>query len=297
MNIMSASLGVNCQYCHAGTDFAVEHAGQKDVAREMIDMTLTLNRTRFQGQPQITCYTCHRGQTRPDGTVPLEMRIVSTSELLRPDSITVEQAIANWEQGSYEGTHRPTHRSRHSVGKRIEPDGRSEPEEIWLSADGKSRMVTNYGTLAVVEGYDGKKAWKKAGDKAIELKPDEAEQILLEARFGFAIDIADEYTKLEFGRLERMGDREVWVLIGTSSSGTRDELRLDRMTGRLVQRKSSLPTLLGPFVYQVDYMDFQSFDGWVLATRIRYAVPNISWTREVQSVNHDVPTDPLMFQK
>lgn len=41
MNMMSASLGVNCNFCHEGTNFAKENVGKKDVARKMLEMTLS----------------------------------------------------------------------------------------------------------------------------------------------------------------------------------------------------------------------------------------------------------------
>ncbi|MEZ6137819.1 MAG: c-type cytochrome [Pirellulaceae bacterium] len=71
MNMMSAALGVNCSYCHADTNFAQEQVGHKDVAREMLEMTLSINRERFGGKTTVTCHTCHRGQPVPNPSVSL----------------------------------------------------------------------------------------------------------------------------------------------------------------------------------------------------------------------------------
>ena len=61
MQFITASLGVECEYCH------VEHAMDKDdkktkvTARKMMEMMLTINQENFEGHRVVTCYTCHQG--------------------------------------------------------------------------------------------------------------------------------------------------------------------------------------------------------------------------------------------
>src|SRR6185369_12514109 len=40
----------------------------------MMRMVLELNRTRFNREAVVTCYTCHRGSTRPERMAPLPPR-------------------------------------------------------------------------------------------------------------------------------------------------------------------------------------------------------------------------------
>ncbi len=64
MERMSDALGVSCAYCHVA-DRASDERAAKSTARDMIRMTIGLNRDYFEGKPKVTCATCHRGAPRP----------------------------------------------------------------------------------------------------------------------------------------------------------------------------------------------------------------------------------------
>ena len=53
-----------CAYCHA-EDRASDEKRPKQVARRMVTMTRAINGTFGDGQQHVTCYTCHRGNTKP----------------------------------------------------------------------------------------------------------------------------------------------------------------------------------------------------------------------------------------
>ena len=75
------ALGVSCGFCHAsnkdndGLDYASDAKPEKQIARQMLRMTLNLNRDYFKidtpmvgtGNVVVTCNTCHKGETFPDG--------------------------------------------------------------------------------------------------------------------------------------------------------------------------------------------------------------------------------------
>src|SRR5579872_7452915 len=70
MGFFSASLGLNCVYCHVPESlqdwkkFAAD-VPRKRVARTMIEMVNTINKNNFGGRRAITCYSCHHGTERP----------------------------------------------------------------------------------------------------------------------------------------------------------------------------------------------------------------------------------------
>lgn len=89
MKHISQSLGVRCTYCHVGEegqplstfDFASDAKWQKGRAREMLKMVRNLNAHHFTPEGEeaqllpiednkVTCYTCHRGSTKPVAAVP-----------------------------------------------------------------------------------------------------------------------------------------------------------------------------------------------------------------------------------
>jgi hypothetical protein len=53
-----------CSYCHV-EDRSSDEKRPKVVARRMITMMRAINGTFPDGQQHVTCYTCHRGNTKP----------------------------------------------------------------------------------------------------------------------------------------------------------------------------------------------------------------------------------------
>jgi len=68
----SNSLGVSCSHCHVVGEYDSESKATKQVARDMMAMTATINdgllrkipNLRSQN-PTVNCGTCHNGRARP----------------------------------------------------------------------------------------------------------------------------------------------------------------------------------------------------------------------------------------
>src|SRR4249919_258258 len=77
MKFFAQSLGVRCTFCHVGIegqplstfDFASDAKKEKLTARKMLVMVHRINSQDFgiqmSGEPKVTCFTCHRGATKP----------------------------------------------------------------------------------------------------------------------------------------------------------------------------------------------------------------------------------------
>ena len=65
MRTFTAGLGVKCDFCHAGRDFASDENPKKEIARHMISMSMEINSKFPDGKMHVTCYTCHRGEQEP----------------------------------------------------------------------------------------------------------------------------------------------------------------------------------------------------------------------------------------
>jgi hypothetical protein len=81
MYAFERQLGVTCLYCHVNTknivpervDFASDEKNEKKVAREMLKMTMKINKKYFNitidkklfAKPVVWCKTCHRGYPVP----------------------------------------------------------------------------------------------------------------------------------------------------------------------------------------------------------------------------------------
>src|SRR6266513_2485953 len=66
MIYFASSMGRRCNFCHVNNngqwDYAADTKPEKNTAREMIKMVLDVNKSTFRGNPQVSCFTCHRGR-------------------------------------------------------------------------------------------------------------------------------------------------------------------------------------------------------------------------------------------
>ena len=296
MNLMSASLGVNCNFCHVENDFAADGNEHKQITREMIKMTFDINKNNFGARAEVSCNTCHNGKAHPQSAPNLNPIAIEPRPKQPETKPTVEQILAKYAEalGGKANLDKITSRAIKAV--RVEPDGKTEPEEIWQKGN-KLLVVTTYPKAVVTEAFDGANAWKRANANEIPLKADEIEQIRRNAELFGSANLKAIYPKMEFGFVDRIDGREVYQIRATSTSGARERLYFDMQTGLLVRRSTSVPTILGSFVYQVDYADYKDFGGVKLPATVRFAVPNISWTRKILEVKNNQPVDDAKFMK
>ncbi len=296
MNLFSASLGVNCNYCHVENDFAKDGKEEKESAREMIKMTLGMNKNFFDNRPEISCNTCHQGRTHPPSAINFDAPAPEPRPKQPDVKPTIDAILAKYETAISGKANLAKITSRQIKASRVEPDGKtSEVEEIWQKG-GKMLTTTQYPNYLVTESFDGKTAWKRGNKDEIVLKPDEAEQIKREAQI-WTGDLKSIYAKMDFRFVDKIDGREVYLVVGTLADNSRERLYFDAVNGLLVRRAASTPTVLGNFQYQVDYADYKDFGGVKLPTTIKFNVPNIRWTRKITNVKINATIDDAKFTK
>ncbi len=90
MDEWAHSLGVHCTFCHVRDsiakkmDFASDAKPEKEMARSMFKMMNKINEKYFEAKKDslgmvthsgINCYTCHRGTSHPEVTLPVVQRM------------------------------------------------------------------------------------------------------------------------------------------------------------------------------------------------------------------------------
>jgi len=304
MNMMAASLGVDCKFCHASNDADFEKEGfeHKDMARKMLKMTFDLNKNYFDSRTEINCNSCHQGKSHPQAAIPL-MPVEREERPKQPEKKpTVEEILAKYETALGGRANLAKITSREIKAQRIEPDGKTFETEDVLQKGAKMSVKTvypskQYGDYTVVEIYDGKQAFKFGNGARIELKADETEQIRREAQLFTNPNLKAVYPKMDYRFTDKIEGREAFMILATTADGARERLYFDAASGLLVRRIASTPTVLGAFQFQVDYLDYKDFSGVKLPTTIKFAVPNIRWTRKVLEVRNNVTIDDVNFVK
>jgi len=77
MQYISASLGVQCNYCHVQGQNDLDDKEPKKIAREMMKMVEKVNATFFDGKPRVSCASCHNGRATPLRTPPLAVEMTA----------------------------------------------------------------------------------------------------------------------------------------------------------------------------------------------------------------------------
>ncbi len=65
MQFITASLGVECEFCHVQGAFDKDDKKNKQTARKMMEMMFAINKDNFEGHRAVTCNSCHRGSADP----------------------------------------------------------------------------------------------------------------------------------------------------------------------------------------------------------------------------------------
>ena len=66
MMMFTKSLGIECSYCHVPGEFAKDDKPAKATARRMLKMVHQINDENFAETSPVSCWTCHRGSTKPE---------------------------------------------------------------------------------------------------------------------------------------------------------------------------------------------------------------------------------------
>src|SRR5262245_15977138 len=169
MQFISASLGVECDYCHVQNAFDMHNKKPKPSALKMIQMMFAINKDNFEGHREVTCNSCHRGGPHPAG-------IPAVAGEGMPSAIEHEHASEATSAGTESGpasADAVVEKYLAAVGgseallkitSRIEKGsatmgGRPLPIEIFALAPNKRMSVTHLPEGDIVTAYDGNMGW------------------------------------------------------------------------------------------------------------------------------------------
>jgi photosynthetic reaction center cytochrome c subunit len=294
MNFVGNSLGVNCDYCHVkgeknpqtGEDtwlWERDDKKEKAVGREMMRMVLELNRTRFNREAVVTCYTCHRGSTRPERMAPLPPHDYFLDALKpQPKRVlpTAEEVIAKYL--SAVGANRQDILSQAIVMRgtveRVERAKASGPTEIVFKQPNKARIVETLTSGVVIRGWNGTTAWAQTskgvsqatGDNLKAMKATPTTTIASDGLFS-PIKIPESASRATLFGVASINDRESYQLVIEDGSTQLIQLFFDVESGLLLRRVNVTNTMLGPLNVQWDFSDYRDVSGLKLPFVIRTA--------------------------
>ena len=302
MQFISASLGVQCEFCHVEHEMQKDDKKEKKTARKMIEMELAINKGHFENELEVTCYTCHRGASHPVSTP-----IVATADMPKPAPHVHDEAAAahanlppadqildKYLAAVGGGDALKKIKSREQKGT-IDVMGAQYPIEVYTEAPDKRISISHPQAGPSVTAFNGEVGGLSIPGGVHRMAAPEREAARIDAEFYFPMRLREMYKEFKVRLGEQINGRET-VLVSATAPG-RPPLRMyfDNETGLLLRLIRYMETPLGRNPTQIDYADYRETGGAKIPYRWTVARPNGIFTIKVDQVQQNVPIDEKLF--
>lgn len=308
MNFMSASLGVNCSFCHVQTagnwEFDKDEKREKGTARKMIQMVIDLNKNSFDGQPRVSCFTCHQGHEHTNGMVPLPQALAADTPAEGPRGPAGPRP-ADPAEGYFEKFIQAVGgkaaleqaKSRSFKGTQTERDGKAVNLEITQAPPNKAVETVALPQGSLMRGFDGTIGWAKGPRGQGEMQGEPLRWYKRLNEFNWPLTLRARFSAVRAVGKDTINGRPVLVAAGTVSEDRRVRLFFDAETGLLVREITLDRSLIGWIPNQIDYEDYRDVSGVKMPFSIRLSLvdPRNSWTRKFTEIKANVPVDEKIF--
>lgn len=305
MQFITASLGVECEYCHVrgdhGMEFDKDDKKHKVTARKMMKMMFAINKDNFEGHREVTCYSCHRGATDPVGT-PLigdeeakpEMEHGAKAGEAKPNLPPAEQLLDKYLSAIGGDAELRKVTSRVEKGN-ITANGHQLPIEVYEKAPDKRLSVMHMPNGESITAFDGAQGWLSNNGHAHLMSAAENASARIDADLHFASDVKTLYQKFSVRPGEKIDGHDTYLVVGRNEGQPPLRLYFDQQSGLLLRLVRYAETALGRNPTQIDYADYRDKDGLKIPFRWTLARPGNRFTIQVDQVQQNVPLDDSKF--
>jgi photosynthetic reaction center cytochrome c subunit len=312
MQFIAASLGVECDFCHVQNAFEKDDKKPKQTARKMMEMMFAINKDNFQGNRQVTCYSCHRGSAHPmaipavlgeDTKEPMGAAHRADEEK-NPGEASKEaatpspdQLLDKYVQALGGATAVDKVNSRIMKGT-IDFGGKSFPIDIYAKDPEKRISFTHTPEGDSVTAFNGSEGWLGSPGRPLrEMHGSDLDSAAIDADLHLATHLKGMFTDIKTQGSDKIGDREKYIVVGRREGKTPIELYFDADSGLLVRLVRYGETALGWMPTQIDYANYRDVDGVKTPFRWTLARPNGRFTIQIDEMEQNVPVDDSKFAK
>ncbi len=303
MSFIASSLGVRCNFCHA-QPFSADIKPQKKIARRMIEMVFAINKSTFNGRPEVNCFTCHQGRPEPDGALSIAADVPPPAAgamaagparggarggrggrggFDRTNLPTAAQVLAKYEQAL----------GGASALAAIRSETMTVSQPMMRGAAMALNVVKQGGRFAITQGrgragYNGSAFWSWRGRGAA--GPAEGEMATELSLYQGMYPAAglDPAKARVFARVPFQGGKAYLMAERTAHGFVR--YYFNASSGLLRRIITGTPTYLGMLPLQVDFSNYQSVGGGVkLPLTLKFSNHERSWTQTVSAVKLNAP--------
>lgn len=303
MQFISASLGVQCDYCHEMGAFDRDDKKPKQIARKMMEMMFAINKNNFEGHRDVTCYSCHRGATKPVATPVITDQEVklpfpeTPKEEESSNPAAVDQLLDKY-VGALAGA-QAIQKISTRVGRGTIALGANKfPFEVFEKAPNKRMSVMHLPNGDSITAFDGNAGWLAVpGQPLRDMTGAELDTARLDADFYFPLRVKQLFTDLRVASPEKVGDRDVARVVATKEGQPPLNLYFDSQSGLLVRLLRYTESPLGRVPTQIDYADYREVNGVRTPFRWTISRPGGRFTIQLENVQQNVPVDDAKFTK
>jgi photosynthetic reaction center cytochrome c subunit len=305
MRFITASLGVECSYCHVAEHFEKDDKKPKQIARDMMRMMLTIDKNSFAGYREVTCYSCHRGSPKPQGDpmianeVPAKQQtgVTPESETLSASLPTSDQLIERYIQALGGAAAIGNIISREGRGT-VTRSGQTVNIEVLDQDPNKQALIRHAPGGDSITVFNGREGWSQMPGGAIrEMHGAELDATRIDADLHFPLELKQIFAELRVEYPEKIGDRDAYVVVGANEGQPPVKLYFDEQSGLLLRLMRYADSPLGLTPTQIDYGDYRDVEGVQTPFRWTIAEPDGISTIQLREIRQNVPIDDAKFAK
>jgi hypothetical protein len=274
-------------------------------------MVQNINKQNFGGANFVTCYTCHRGDMRPQITPSLAVQY--SEPVSDPNEVDIDrqmqgapspdqvfdkyiqavggaQALAGLKSFVLKGTYNG-----------YDTEFEDVPIEIYGQAPDLRATIVHARGADSVTTYDGRSGWVFEPDKPvpmIEVTGGDLEGAKDDAVISFSAGIRQLRATWKVGSTT-IGDRDVIVAQGTGGAQPPFKLYFDKNSGLLVRQVRYTQLPIGRVPAQVDYDDYREVAGTGVKIPYRWTATWVDGrsTTKLTNVQVNLPIEAARFAK
>lgn len=181
----------------------------------------------------------------------------------------------------------------------LTPMGIKGTFETYAAAPNKSYNKTSIAGLGdIVEGFDGQTAWSinpLQGNR--EKEGEELRQAKLTYEFYRETNLAKLYPKMELKGVEKVGDSDAYVVVGTPVGSPPETFYFDTKSGLIVRQDGTAVSPEGKIPTKTFFYDVREVDGVKTSFKVVSMLPQFEVTLTFTEIKNNVAVENSKFAK
>jgi hypothetical protein len=311
MGMFASSLLFDCTGCHVRDILINREAFAMTTpriqrARQMVLMVNAINKTYFAGEPRISCFTCHKGNSLPEVIPDLGLQYGEPHENPNAMSIVPEprmsagQIFGKYLQaiGGVERLSKLTSFVATGTYAGFNTSNDKVPIEIYARAPDQRTQIVKTFEGEAIQTTDGRDAWAAEGWRQLPLLTFTGENVAnarLEAMLWFPAGIQKAFSQWQATGTV-IDDRDVDVVQASNPGQLPVNFYFDE-SGLLIRLVRWRKTTVGTIPTEIDFSDYREVNGVKVPFKQLVRWTNGQNSIEFADVRANVPIDAGRFAR